>query len=314
MKRLALIIFIMLSLFIGKSSAIDVPPPPIDIDISNSNFEIIDPARFRIRQLLAPAYPGEYWVDFRWNQNQLLFESTNVGEETSSPPGKPKIAIVSKSGYNYSSPIQAMHDLANWCGTPSESNPCGVKILPGVYDIGANTLQMKSYVDIEGSGENVTKITGNSSSGVVNGAGPAEIRLLTVEHRGGVNRVIAMNGGPSLKMTNITVNAKGGTLSTIGVSYQKAISTTATPPLKIKNATVTASGLINERIGVFNNYDRGQVIIEHSVITGATNSIKTGKTTFVASTQLNGPVGGSGTATCAGVYDDSFTFYDNSCP
>lgn len=62
--------------------------------------------------------------------------------------------------------------------------------MPGVYDIGTNSLVMQAYVDIEGSGENVTKITGTLSPnegttyGVVLGASNAEIRFLTVENTG----------------------------------------------------------------------------------------------------------------------------------
>ena len=43
----------------------------------------------------------------------------------------------------------------------SATNPYLIIIEPGVFDIGSNSLVMKEYVDIEGSGESVTKITGN---------------------------------------------------------------------------------------------------------------------------------------------------------
>ena len=42
----------------------------------------------------------------------------------------------------------------------SSTNPCLIKIEPGIYDIGSKSLQMKPYLDIEGSGELVTTITG----------------------------------------------------------------------------------------------------------------------------------------------------------
>ncbi len=35
----------------------------------------------------------------------------------------------------------------------SEANPYLLKVEPGVYDLGTGTLRMKSFVDIEGSGE-----------------------------------------------------------------------------------------------------------------------------------------------------------------
>ena len=73
----------------------------------------------------------------------------------------------------------------------SEDNPYLVFIEPGIYDIGAGHLDMKPFVDIKGSGENVTRITGtidmNGSdfSGVVNGSDDAELSFLTVENTGG---------------------------------------------------------------------------------------------------------------------------------
>ena len=42
---------------------------------------------------------------------------------------------------------------------PRPTNPYLLRIEPGVYDLITDTLQMKSYVDIEGSGENVTILT-----------------------------------------------------------------------------------------------------------------------------------------------------------
>jgi hypothetical protein len=218
MQRILLFVLVFLFLPFGNPLAIDVPLPPIDIDISNSSFEKIDSTQFRIRQLIAPDYSGSYWVDFLWNPDLLNFEPTNVDEETSTY-GKHRVAIVDKSGKYYSSPVAAMDDIDSWCGTPSEMNPCLVKILPGVYDIGSNYLQMSHYVDIEGSGENVTKIIGNGSLGVVSGAQNSAIRSLTIEHTGeGSSHAIAMHmfqSDPSLK--DMTIISKGNNSVNYGV-------------------------------------------------------------------------------------------------
>ena len=68
----------------------------------------------------------------------------------------------------------------------SAANPYLLKIEPGVYDLGTSSLLMKQYVDIEGSGEGVTKITAHgpsfATSGTVVGASDTELRFLTVEH------------------------------------------------------------------------------------------------------------------------------------
>lgn len=73
--------------------------------------------------------------------------------------------------------------------SPSGTNPWLVKIEPGIYDIGTTSLPMRSWVDIEGSGIGVTTIRGSvdgesMAAGTINGAGNAELRLLTVQATG----------------------------------------------------------------------------------------------------------------------------------
>jgi hypothetical protein len=54
--------------------------------------------------------------------------------------------------------------------------------------------------------------------------------------------------------------------------------------------------------------------IDHSEITGAASSVEAG-TSLIGATRLNGgPVSVLLAATCAGVYDESFTFYASTCP
>jgi len=93
-----------------------------------------------------------------------------------------KVAIVAQSGGDYIDPVNAMSNSDQWCGTPSASNPCLLKIMPGVYDLGTSSLLMKEHVDVEGSGENVTTISSSVTTfnGTVNGAGNSELRLLSV--------------------------------------------------------------------------------------------------------------------------------------
>ena len=78
-----------------------------------------------------------------------------------------KTAVVALGGGDYTNPAAAMDDLATWCGTPTAMNPCLIKVMPGAYNIGPRSLTMRSYVDIEGSGVDVTTISGTAISGVV---------------------------------------------------------------------------------------------------------------------------------------------------
>jgi hypothetical protein len=96
-----------------------------------------------------------------------------------------QVAIVDIQGRgDYTDPVTAMAALATWCGTPSESNPCLLKILPGYYDIGSSSLVMQPYVDIEGSGRNVTYIRAASSDAAVIVATYSGLRWLTVRNDG----------------------------------------------------------------------------------------------------------------------------------
>ena len=130
-----------------------------------------------------------------------------------------RVAIVAPSGGNYTDPVTAMANLNSWCPSPSATKPCLMKIMPGVYDIGSETINMQPYVSIEGSGELVTQIEGSKTStdycdaaaAVVHGARDTELRFLTFRNYGatGLYAVGIMNntqGAP--KMTNVGVSSQ----------------------------------------------------------------------------------------------------------
>jgi hypothetical protein len=247
----------------------------------------------------------------------------------------------------------------------SGTNPYLIKLGPGIYDIGTTSLQMKPYVDIEGSGEKTTKITGAVTddgippgNATIKGASNAELRFLTVENTGvglvtaallnssaspSILHVIARGSGGNTNfgvynyssspvMTNVTAGGSGGNTS-YGVFNQYG------SPV-MTNVTADASGGLNNNFGVYNNCSSpemkngtasasggtnncgvqsmscGTVKINHSVISGATNTIVNGSgvTTRVGNTQLDGgPVSGSGTLTCVGAYDENYLALTTSC-
>jgi hypothetical protein len=141
----------------------------------------------------------------------------------------------------FNNPITAMNRVNNWCGTPSATNPCLVKILPGVYNLDNNSLTMQPFVDIEGSGEDttiITSATGSSSLvGTVNGASNAEIRSLTVKNTStsGTYVVALANNAQAPKITQVTAIAAGGGLYCVGV-----YNISASPTMSF--VTATASG------------------------------------------------------------------------
>ncbi len=128
--------------------------------------------------------------------------------------------------------------------TASAANPWLLKIEPGIYDLGSGALSMKPFVDVEGSGEDVTTITaaGNSSilTGTVVGANNAELRFLTVKNTGGNTFAVGIASvSASPRLTHVTVTATGGSVENFAV-YNNASS-----PV-MKDVTATASGTVTD--------------------------------------------------------------------
>ncbi len=109
----------------------------------------------------------------------------------------------------------------------SAEKPYLIKIEPGIYDVGIASFNMKQYVDVEGSGENVTIIRGTVDStfvvggvGVVNGAGFSEIRFLEVRNIRPDGSAIAIYNANTVafRMTHISAVSDGS-----GSGYRFAI-------------------------------------------------------------------------------------------
>jgi hypothetical protein len=178
--------------------------------------------------------------------------------------------------------------------TVVDNNRYLIKLGPGIYDIGANSLHMKEYVDIEGSGEKTTVVTGHIDSdlsGVVRGANHAEIRFLTVQNTGGGTYAIAIyNLSISPKITNVTASASGGTLNNWAVfNYQCSATMT--------NVRASASGGTNNW-GVLNSSDPSNA---HSTMTNVTASASGGTGNFGVYNQFSSPTMMNVTASAAGV-------------
>ncbi len=120
--------------------------------------------------------------------------------------------------------------------TASSSNPYVLKLDPGIYDVGAAGLQMKPYVDIEGSGQQSTILRGPGGSfGVVNGAAPAELRNLQVLSQGGASNSVAVYLDEcATSLRDLTLISRGGPFENIGL-YTYASGTT------VSNVSVTAT-------------------------------------------------------------------------
>jgi len=169
----------------------------------------------------------------------------------------------------------SLRNAINAITDATASNPYLVIIEPGIYDIGSTGLTMKPYVDIQGSGEDVTKITGNvdsASSGVIICASNSELRFLTVENTGGANTIAIYNVlTDNSSLLHLTAIASGGTVSTCGVlnafctttmvhvtsnasggTYSQAVKNSYAG-ITMTSVAATASGGTTRTYGVYND-------------------------------------------------------------
>jgi hypothetical protein len=125
------------------------------------------------------------------------------------------VITVAKANGKFTDPVAAVNSITD----ASATNPYLVVIGPGVYTV-TSPVVMKPYVDIAGSGENVTKITGALgipysplyNSGLIYGANNSALSSLSVANTGGNSASIALfNLHTSPTVTNVTATASGGT-------------------------------------------------------------------------------------------------------
>lgn len=121
------------------------------------------------------------------------------------------IITVAKSGGDFTSPIEAVNSIVG----ASASGPYLVKVMPGVYDLGASSLVMKEYVYLEGSGDDSTIITSNSQNvndetcdfGTVNMANNSSIKNIKIVNTNNQNDsgIIAV----AIVFNNVKAKAEG---------------------------------------------------------------------------------------------------------
>ena len=199
-------------------------------------------------------------------------EGPEGSEGPAGPPGEAaqyaNVVVVAKSGGDHTSIQTALDSITD----ASDANRYLIWVAPGTY---AERVTMKQYVDIEGAGELLTKITYTGSdqaatSGTVLGADNAELRFLTVENTGGNTYAIAIASvSVSPRLTHVTAAATGGfwnfgigvassssimtnvTATASGGTHSHGISSSFSSPT-MTNVTASASGATNTNYGIHN--------------------------------------------------------------
>ncbi len=195
---------------------------------------------------------------------------------------------------------------------PSASNPWLVKVGPGIYDLGTGTVSLPAYVSLEGSGVYATTLQEtNSDPFVINCAGSGEVASLTAISVGTGSQAVGIWLAGSTRLRNVSVLAEGAS------SINVAIVANHSGNSFLYDAEVAGLGGAYTR-GLENQNATG-VVFRGGTIEAAGGStanhaiLNSAGTVWVTGTTFDGGAV-TGSTTCAGVTDGSFTFYPSTCP
>jgi len=166
----------------------------------------------------------------------------------------------------------ALLDALNSISGNSAAAPFLLKIEPGVYDIGASALTMKTFVDVEGSGQNATFVVASrgsaslgASSAAVAAAVSSELRQLSLTNTapGSLIGTAYFTNGASSRITNVTIGSTGATQTSIGV----LANSTSTLTVSETTITATSTGGTSAAVGIQLS-SSAKATVQNSRITG----------------------------------------------
>jgi hypothetical protein len=136
----------------------------------------------------------------------LLYGNTASASAWTPPTNVRVVQQTNAPTTNVYTTIQAAFASIPMTGTaaPSAGNPFVVRVMPGVYDLGTGSLQMKPYVDVEGSGPDNTIIT--SSNANVDG-GTCTVGTVLMANNTSIRNIKIVNRAPALNGAYVTVAA-----------------------------------------------------------------------------------------------------------
>jgi len=130
----------------------------------------------------------------------LLFSTTAQAAAWNVPTN---VRVVQKSNTDAAGRIYGTIQAAiNSITNASATNPCLVRVMPGVY---TENVTMKPFVSLVGSGQDATKISA-AAGNVVTGASNAEIRDLSITSTGGGTGIYNLNAAPAIRNVSITLS------------------------------------------------------------------------------------------------------------
>ncbi|MFZ2948709.1 MAG: hypothetical protein WA003_04420, partial [Desulfuromonadaceae bacterium] len=125
-------------------------------------------------------------------------------------PHYANVVVVAKSGGDFTDPVAAVNSITD----ASENNPYLIKIMPGIYNIDAQTIFLPQYIDIEGCGSNITKIISSGENSLLRVAADSVIRDISLE---GPSFTVWSDTGCSFK--NTTIRGGNAVVGVNGTTY-----------------------------------------------------------------------------------------------
>lgn len=227
-------------------------------------------------------------------------------------PGFARIVIVSGTGTALQNGA-ALRTAINGISSPSATAPWKVLVEPGVYDVGASALNMRPYVDVQGSGTGVTTITANlAGAPMLALADNMLLSDLTVENTSANPSIqtfgVGNLGASLVKLRNVVININQPT-NVIFATYFTFTN------VELDGVTIIALGatVANQAFRL----QSGVATIRNSIVnagggTALMDPIGNQDTFRVVNTQLIGGVTGA-TRTCVGAYNGSFAALNATC-
>jgi hypothetical protein len=221
---------------------------------------------------------GQTLAQVRTGINAATVGGKTLAQVVSSVPRPAGVVWVANSGGQFTSVSAALASITD----NSPAHRYVIKVAPGTYTE-TGSVVLKNYVDVEGSGQNLTTITcacGSSTSAYLDGSsavlqvtGPGAhvgIRNLTITNTGGLNN----STGIATRTTDpgdISLDAL--TVTTTGGVYHASIVNWSSSPT-MTNVTATATGGANsDNYGVFNLSSSSPTMTNvTATATGGTNS------------------------------------------
>ncbi len=172
------------------------------------------------------------------------------------------VITVAKQNGDFADPITAMASITD----ASQSNPYLVVIAPGVYDIGSNAFNVKSFVSVAGSGPKITVLESSrtsATSGAISLSDDSSIQDLSLNVTGtssasqtafggiGHDRVVIRN--LHILMDNANAATRYGLYARVG-------------DWSIYDSRIEIAGGTGTAIGIFSNFAGTDVLIDNSII------------------------------------------------